>query len=325
MRYSVLWLFLIMAIPAFAADVILVGSGGEEKFSQRFADWGSRLERVLIEELGRDKAEVFLLAPDEGQEATARARKMSLTNIDALFADLAKTHPKDEVLFVYMIGHGSHLRNESKFQIPGDDLRARHFDRLLSQVPASKKVIVNGASASAGWVNILSGPNRIICTANKSTGERNATEFFRSFIAALENGDADQNRDTRISVWEAARQAAALTDEWYENAGFIATEHAILDDNGDQKGSRLYNPRGMRQRGPLDGEIARGTFIRDFIFPESAPKELVERYLNVMSELESFIKQKDASNESTFYAELEKRLIRAARLHQQIKQAADSE
>lgn len=79
----------------------------------------------------------------------------------------------------------------------------------------------------------------MVCAASKSVDEKNATEFMEYFIQAIEDGSADQDRDERISLLEACRQAAALTDAYYMGRGLIATEHALIDDNGDGQGTRL--------------------------------------------------------------------------------------
>ena len=54
----------------------------------------------------------------------------------------------------------------------------------------------------------MAGPNRVIITATRSGQERNETIFYGHFMQALRDPGADENRDGRVSVWEAFRYAA---------------------------------------------------------------------------------------------------------------------
>ena len=70
-------------------------------------------------------------------------------------------------------------------------------------------------------------------TATRSGQETNATRFTEFFIAALGAADADTDQDGQISVLEAFNYANRLTADFYLRAGRLATEHALLEDNGD--------------------------------------------------------------------------------------------
>jgi len=311
------FLGIVFALPVLAEDIIICGSGGEPHYENRFADWGKRLQTVLVDVLGRTEQEVHLLT---GSDEQARS---DLANLRNLFSQLAKTHKKEEDLFVYLIGHGSYLRQVSKLQVPGEDLNANELADMLASIPARRTVVVNSASASAGFINVLSKSNRIICSATKSAYEGNATEFMEFFIQGLEEGLADSNRDGRISVWEAAQLAAALTEAHYLEAGLIATEHAVLDDNGDGLGTRLYlrpemEPETKAPETP-DGKLARSAFLKDFTFPKDAPQKLVADYLSVMTQVEALSAKKTAMEKGDYYGQLEQLFLKAARLHREIR------
>jgi hypothetical protein len=126
--------------------------------------------------------------------------------------------------------------------------------------------------------------------------EKNATEFMEHFVQGLEDGSADQNRDERISVLEACGQGAVLTAASYLGQGLIQTEHALLDDNGDSLGTRLPiepdDPAKSAPRTPpppKDGADAGLCFVKDFLFPPSVPKDLIESYRSALNEVEKLI------------------------------------
>lgn len=312
-----------------ARHVILCGSGGEEEYSPRFREWGRRLRDALATRLGAAPANISLLMEPE-TDSPPPGTAASLESIREVFAALAQTSVADEV-FVYLIGHGSYLKGESKFQIPGPDLTVEAFEAMLAELPAKRVIVIDGTSASAGFINVLSAPNRIVCAATKSATEVNATEFMRLFIEALEDGSADQNRDERISVREACEQAAALTASFYTSSTLIATEHAILDDNGDGLGTRLPIQAALQEAPPAaappsdtpDGAFADTVFLKDFSFPANAPKELIDAYLTALDEIKALKAAKAQTPEAGYYSALETLLLKAARTNRDIRGFAE--
>ena len=57
------------------------------------------------------------------------------------------------------------------------------------------------------------------------------------FIDALTSEAADADKNKRVSVLEAFKFAKAEVARAYEREGLLATEHALLDDDGDKEGS----------------------------------------------------------------------------------------
>jgi hypothetical protein len=306
--------------------VVLCGSGGEAEFEDRFREWGTRLRDVLIARLEADQGRVTLLM--EPQAGSPGDTDISLAAIDGLFEELARRMGPADDIAIYMIGHGSFLKDESKFQIPGEDLSAKAFEAMIAELPASRVIVVNGTSSSAGFVNALSAPNRVICTATKSVSEANATEFMRFYIESLEDGSADRDHDERISVLEACEQAAELTASWYTGMNLISTEHAILDDNGDGLGTRLPVASVLDEGAPvdaaIDGSLAASIYLKDYSFPEAAPQELIDRYLSALDAVAALRSRKRDLAESDYYAELERLLIDAARANREIRGYASS-
>lgn len=310
-----------------AYDVIICGSGGEPAYAQKFQLWGETLTEFLISESGheRKRTQLFLAAlGGEGPVATLT----NLDNIERKFLELRDEITPEDELFVFLIGHGSHLRGVSKFQIPGPDLTAEDLDDFFSGIEARQIVVVNASSSSGGFINVLSGSGRIIVTATKSSGERNAPLFMESFIRGLTDGTADIDRDERISILEAAYRASILTGEWFEAFDLIPTEHALIDDNGDGLGTRLsaiqlgglafLDPE-EKKDAKTDGSVAARCYLRDFVFPDVVPLELVDRYRTGLMAVEVLRENKGDYEPNVYYAELEEILIRVARTNQKIR------
>ncbi len=297
------------------AALIVCGSGGQEEYQEKFADWGERLEGVVTSEFGFDEAFVSLLTerPDRPQQIS------TLMNIEREIQALTTIEPAIERLWVVLIGHGSYFAQTSKFHTPGLDLTATQLNEWLNQISTSQIVIINSSSSSAGFINELSGPGRIICTATKSVDQKNATEFMRFFLEGVESGDADRDFDERITLLEAASRAAELTQAWYDSEQLLATEHSLIDDNGDQLGSRLPIDQTASQN--EDGYFAAQCFLKEFSFPTDAPQELIDSYRSVMDEITRLkSKKQDFDKENDYYQQLELLLIQAARFNREIQQ-----
>lgn len=319
MRLSLVLLLLTVAPLLWAEDLIFCGRGGAPEYEELFLDWGMRLRQTLIDQCDRAPEQVHLFV-SPGAEQAAKARPLSLASLQAMFTDLKERHSPDEPLFIYMIGHGSHLRQEAKFQMQGMDLTATLLADMIADVPASAVVVINGSSASAGFVNALSAPNRVICAATKSSREINATEFMGFFVKALEEGVADRDSDQKISVYEACWRAASLTQNYYITQGLIATEHAILDDDGDGLGTRLQMASKHRPvaRPSTDGLLASRLFIKDFRYPASVPRALVNSYQAQLLQIQQLKLSKQKLPAKTYRQRLETHLLEAARLNRRI-------
>ncbi len=307
--------------PALAdtTHVIICGSGGEPAFVAAFDDWGHRLAQYL-KNTSPSTHKVFLLTED----GSRTGRKSDLEGIRSVFTEVAGATTQDHVLFVYLIGHGSHRAGVSKFNIPGPDLSVEELAELLDTVPVSKAAIVVGTSSSAGFVNGLSRGDRMICAATRSVDERNATRFMGHFVDGLETGTADMNRDERVSLLEACSQAAVLTAASFTTEGLIATEHAILDDNGDGLGTRLplAQDNVKESTAAIDGASAETCYIKDLHYPEHVPADLVLAYRTAIDKVESLKKAKSTLDEAEYYARLEALLLEVARTNRAIHEAS---
>jgi hypothetical protein len=102
----------------------------------------------------------------------------------------------------------------------------------------------SGASAAA-----LAKKERIVITATKSGTEKNAPVFARYWVDALRDPAADTDKNGSISALEAFRYADRKTAAYFEAEKLLATEHALLTDNGKSNGVR--DPKAENGQGLL--------------------------------------------------------------------------
>src|SRR5204863_4069724 len=97
-------------------------------------------------------------------------------------------------------------------------------------------VFVDATAASFPFLQHLAGPRRVVITATDSIAQRFDTVFPEYFIKALTDPEADIDKNGRISLWEAFTAASVGVKRYYTQRGQLATERALLDDNGDGGG-----------------------------------------------------------------------------------------
>lgn len=315
MRYSLLSLCLLLATGVAAQKkaqpdankfaVIINGAGGEPVYAKQFEQWTTELQSALSNRYGFRDGQLTVVA-----RATAE-------DVKRTFNQLKSQLQPNNVLFVFLIGHGSYDGKESKFNLVGPDLSAVEYNALLSSLPTNRVVVFNMASASGEFVKSLSAKGRIVITATKSGQESNATRFAGYFIAALNATDADTDQDGHVSVLEAFVYANRLTADFYTRAGRLATEHALLEDNGDGVGHEKAEAG--------EGLLARATYLDSLSIDEAnanaATAKLLKERTRLEGEIEQLIARKSNMPETEYEANLERLFIELAKINRSIKLA----
>jgi hypothetical protein len=287
--------------------VIINGPGGEPAYAKQFDEWTRQLSGVLAERFGFDSKNVKVLS-----EKSATAEEVKRT-----FATLKSQLDANNVLFLFLIGHGSFDGKESKFNLVGPDLSASEYNVLLSSLPARRVVVLNMASASGEFIKSLAAKGRIVITATRNGQETNATRFAGFFISALSAADADTDQDGHVSVLEAFVYASRLTGDFYKRAGRLPTEHALLDDNGDGVGHEKAEAG--------EGLLARATYLDSLSVVEAAASattaKLLKERTRLEGEIEQLIARKADMPEAQYEATLERLFIELAKVNRSIKQA----
>ncbi len=229
--------------------LVVSGLGGEPEYEELFRDWSVRLGAAVEGSAASLRILADKPSPDHPR-IDARARKETvLATVDSI----ATWSTSGDLVVIVLIGHGSFEQDVSRLNLPGPDMTDTDFAEALEALDERQVVFVNTASASGGFVTALSAPGRAVMTSTKTGGERNQTRFGEFFVAALEGEAADQDKNGSISALEAFQFARRLTLQTYEDDNKLATEHALLDDNGDGRGSE--EPSANGEDGPLAQRI----------------------------------------------------------------------
>jgi len=223
-------------------------------------------------------------------------------------------------LWIVMIGHGTFDRRVARFNLRGPDVSAQELDAWLKPIQRPTAVI-NCSSASGPFIQILSAPQRIVVSATKAGTEINFSRFGDYLSQAIDDPAADLDKDQQTSLWEAFLMASRKTAEYYDTEGRIASEHPLLDDNGDHQGVRADQFNGLTpivkptNGVPLDGRRAHQWHL----VPSTADGKLSVEIRAQRNRLELAIDElrdrKDAMSERDYFDALERLLIELAELN----------
>jgi len=304
--------------------LVVAGVGGEEAYTKKFTAQATKLYDILTTQLGFGAKNVTLLtevatdgSPENGSRESegSPSRRATAEEVKKAFATIKSDAKPDSFVLIVLIGHGSVDNQQPKFNLIGPDLTVKDYAQLIASLPNKRVVFVNCSSSSGDFIKPLSAEGRIIITATRSGNEQNATIFAEHFIAGLANGTADADKNGRISVLEAFNYATATIAEWYKQKNRLATEHALIDDNGDGTGHEDASGN--------DGSVAKIVYIDSKNIEEAAGDADLARLIKERQRLEEEVeKLKGRKNEmkpEEYEAELERLLVDLAKVNQQIK------
>jgi hypothetical protein len=306
-------LLFLVAAPVSAADryaLIVTGATGEPSYAEQYARWRESAASTLVEKLAFDPAHVVSLfeGGDGDHASTAAGVRRALDTFRARLA-------ADDLLLVLLIGHGSFDGTEAKFNLVGPDLSAAEWGALLRPL-RGQVIIVDTTAASFPFLERLAGPHRIVVTATDSVGQRFDTVFPEYFIKAFTDPSADIDKNGRVSVWEAFLSASMGVRRYFTQRGQLATERALLDDNGDGQG---------REAGAdgLDGSIASRVYL-DADVPGAAPTDeellsLLQKRASLQIDADDLKDRRQLMTLDEYEKEFERLMVELARITREIK------
>ncbi|MFM8357406.1 MAG: hypothetical protein ACKOET_02500 [Verrucomicrobiota bacterium] len=286
--------------------LILVGAPGDAALSTNFTRQARRWEEAAQ----RAGAETRLLGLGPTNAVPDRDQLR-----EALAGAAAGTAP----LWLVLLGHGTFDGREARFNLRGPDVTATDLGGWLQ--PLRRPVLcLNTASASAPFLKAVAGTNRVVITATRSGSEQNLTRLGSYLAEAIGQPEADLDQDGQTSALEAFLHASAQVAEFYKSDGRLATEHPLLDDNGDGLGTPADWFRGIRAtRKPANAAALDGLQAHQFhliaapaersLSPAAlARRDALERDLAALRE------RKATLPEDEYYRQVEQRLLELARV-----------
>lgn len=275
--------------------LVVSGLGGEAEYERRFAEQAARIGEAAARAAGGSDKVVVLSGEAARREAVERELR--------LLAERSK--PDDQVAVVF-IGHGSFDGEEYRLNLPGPDLTGSELAALLDRLPARAQLVVNTTSSSGAVAERWRRDNRIVVTATRSGSERNATRFAQFWAEALSSPEADRDKNQVVTAAEAFEFASRRVADAFKADAALATEHARLEGKNAER--FLVARLGEALDLPADPELA----------------ALLGEQAEVERQLDELRSRKDTLERDRYYDELEKVLVRLAKIDRRIDRRRDA-
>jgi hypothetical protein len=289
--------------------VLVIGAAGEPEYGEQFSAWTDLWKQAAT----KGGLQTFVIGVDTNNPENDLTRLLNvLTN------EVAKP---DGELWLVFIGHGTFDGRSAKFNLRGPDISA---DDLAAVLKPGKRplALIDCTSASGPFINALSAPGRVIITATRSGYEVNVTRFGGFLARAIADPAADLDKDGQTSLLEAYLLASRQVEQFYKEAGRLATEHALLDDNGDGLATPADWFRGVRAiKTAANGKSVDGVrahqlnLVRSEVEQELSP-EVRARRDELEKKLSELLSRKGDMKENEYYSQLESLMVETARLYQ---------
>ncbi len=310
---AMLAVLLTQATTAVAGEryaLIVAGASGGQEYALQYAAWSRDLAAVLVDRMKIDREHLKVLTdtPDPAAASTA-------ANVRQYLNAVRRGMTRDDLLFIVLIGHGTYDGVDAKFNLVGADLESAQWADLVSGLPG-RVVIVNTSSASFPFIERLTGERRVVITATDSVAQRFDTVFPGYFIKAFQGDAADIDKNDRISIWEAFTAATGDVRRHYQRRGQLATERALLDDNGDGIGQ---DAGGKGE----DGSLASHVYL-DEPLPGAQPTDeillkLLQKRAALEADLDELKVRRAFLRPSEYQSEFERLMVELARVNQDIR------
>lgn len=302
--------------------LLIGGSGGSEEYSSKYQLFLLESRKALIENFQFPEPNVIVLAESRSEEEDFVTDISRAENIRAQFAALSKKVTKNDHVYIILFGHGTYDGRNSKFNIPGLDVKDTDFAELVGTFDANRVVFINTTELSFSFIGAMSAENRIIITATRSDAQRYETRFPEYFIEALQSPESDLDKNGNLSLLEIFKYAAERTARWFEAENHVPTEHSLLEDTGDKMAFRIEELEAN-----AEGNFSETTYLkrRAAVFAatmSSAKDSMIVKYLLELERLEQEIStlksNKNQFTEEVYYAQLEVLLVQLALINDEI-------
>ena len=223
--------------------LIITGLAGEPQYQKSFLEVAATLADTARIRWGVKDSSLIVLGEDPALDPKHVKAKSTREEVAKAFITLSRRAAPGDVVLVFLNGHGAGEGANSRVNLPGPDPTAAEYAAWVSGFAAQTLVFVNAASGSGDFMPILAAKGRVIVTATRTAIERNEVAFARPFVRGLTTGEADADKDGRVSVLEAFEYAKKEVARSYEVDNRMLTEHAVLSDTAAARAVSFGAPR----------------------------------------------------------------------------------
>jgi hypothetical protein len=233
--------------PRVVRGLIICGHPGDDEHRTLFAEAIPRLRQGLIDQIGATPETITVLyGVDPDAESGLDFPVRSPATREALTAtveELREQLQPEDTLWVIVVGHAFLDGRLSWFNIPGPDLHHNDFVKLFQNLPSREQVFWITTPASGYCLKGLSGSGRVVVTATEADIEVNATlcplALAEELNPTIDRPLVDCDHDGLWTVFDLIIATHRNTARRYLTESLLVTEHGLLDDNGDGRGTEV--------------------------------------------------------------------------------------
>lgn len=293
--------------------ILVVGAPGTDEYEAQFQQWAQRWQGLAK-------------TTDQFSLVTVSKEFEQASPYELLKEAIETTDPATESLWIVMIGHGTDDRKRSKFNLNGPDVSASELKGWLDLVECPT-VIVNCASCSGGFLSKLKsidGPPRVVVSSGKSGAQYFFARFGDYFSKAISDQSVDLDKDEQTSLLEAFIAASQQTQDFYKDEKRLATELALIDDNGDGLGTPGDWFAGTRvtrksKSGEVDGKVAsKIVLVRRGSEAKFSPQQRQKRD-ELEAEVDTLRLKKNELEENAYFEQMESLMLKLGKLYADVE------
>jgi hypothetical protein len=269
--------------------LIVCGHPGDDEHRELLGESLAKIHRGLTGQLGFSAEHVaayFGVDADKDDNSSLAIPVRGPATREALAEAVQSLREKlqpDDALWVIVMGHAHFDGRNSWLNLPGPDLHQDDFGRMFRDVVCREQVFFITTPASGYYIKPLSRPKRVVISATEADLEVNETLFphalAEEFDPPADKTLEDVDRDGRLSLFDAYIALTKNIARRYMADELLSTEHALLDDNGDGRGTELQldylteEEGGRRRRDfqPSHKLGADGTAAAELAWPRQTP------------------------------------------------------
>ncbi|MBI3864474.1 MAG: caspase family protein [Planctomycetia bacterium] len=228
--------------------LILCGHPGDKDHRKTFAETVEKTHKALVERYKFLPAHIRVqfgapVAEGDGPVLAGPRGGATREEIEAAVAELRQALQPEDTLWVIVMGHSHYDGKHSHFNIPGPDLHEQEFGKLFAGLACREQVFFIGIPTSGFYIKPLSANGRVIISATEADLEVNETLFAAALADVLANppgpAELDADRDGNLTLFDLYIALTRNIVGRYLDEELLPTEHALLDDNGDGRGTEL--------------------------------------------------------------------------------------
>lgn len=237
----------VAAAPGIKRALIVCGLSGDADHHTLFAETIGKLHEGLSKHQGFAASDIQILFGDEPLDADTElirsSTRSTAAELQKAAAALRQSAKPEDTLWVILLGHSHFDGRHSWLNLPGPDIHEDDLGKLFHDLPFREQVFLLTTPTSGLLIKPFSAKGRVVITSTEDALESNETEFPHLLARVLaeppSSKEFDVDRDGKVTLLDLYLTVCRNVAQQYLDGELLATEHPLVDDNGDGRGTEI--------------------------------------------------------------------------------------